>query len=406
LYEKKEEKDKRRCKMTALHADLHNRKNGFVFSSESVSEGHPDKVCDQISDAILDAHLTGDPNSRVACETLATENLIVLSGEITSNASPEIEPIVRKVIRDIGYTLPDGRFDHNCRIENYLHKQTTELQDNANCNNAGDQGLMFGYACNQTKHLMPLPIFTAHKLLQELSSMRKENRIAKLLPDAKSQVSFRYVDRVPVALETLVISTNHLKMSEKEFKDMQAQISEEVVIPVISKIEEESVHMYDIKNCKIMINPSNMWELGGPAADTGLTGRKIIVDTYGGWAQHGGGAFSGKDATKVDRSAAYMTRHMAKSVVGSGLADECLIQIAYIIGEKDPVSLMVDTFNTGKIPDGELEKVLMDSFDLTVKGIIEYLDLKKPVFLPTAAYGHFGREDAEFTWETVKNLKP
>ncbi|PKN75081.1 MAG: methionine adenosyltransferase [Candidatus Cloacimonetes bacterium HGW-Cloacimonetes-2] len=392
--------------MTALHADLHNRKNGFVFSSESVSEGHPDKVCDQISDAILDAHLTGDPNSRVACETLATENLIVLSGEITSNASPEIEPIVRKVIRDIGYTLPDGRFDHNCRIENYLHKQTTELQDNANCNNAGDQGLMFGYACNQTKHLMPLPIFTAHKLLQELSSMRKENRIAKLLPDAKSQVSFRYVDRVPVALETLVISTNHLKMSEKEFKDMQAQISEEVVIPVISKIEEESVHMYDIKNCKIMINPSNMWELGGPAADTGLTGRKIIVDTYGGWAQHGGGAFSGKDATKVDRSAAYMTRHMAKSVVGSGLADECLIQIAYIIGEKDPVSLMVDTFNTGKIPDGELEKVLMDSFDLTVKGIIEYLDLKKPVFLPTAAYGHFGREDAEFTWETVKNLKP
>jgi len=392
--------------MTALHADLHNRKKGFVFSSESVSEGHPDKVCDQISDAILDAHLTGDPNSRVACETLATENLIVLSGEITSNASPEIEPIVRKVIRDIGYTLPDGRFDHNCRIDNYLHEQARELQENANCNNAGDQGLMFGYACNQTKHLMPLPIFTAHKLLQELSIMRKENRIAKLLPDAKSQVSFRYEDRMPVALETLVISTNHLKMSRQEFDDMKAQITEELVIPVISKIEEESIHEYDINNCKIMINPSNMWELGGPAADTGLTGRKIIVDTYGGWAQHGGGAFSGKDATKVDRSAAYMTRHMANSIVGSGLADECLIQIAYIIGEKDPVSLMVDTFNTGKIPDNELEKLLRQSFDLTVKGIIESLALMKPVFLPTAAYGHFGREDQDFSWEKVKLLKP
>jgi S-adenosylmethionine synthetase len=390
--------------MTALHADLSNRKSEFVFSSESVSEGHPDKVCDQISDAVLDAYLKSDPQSRVACESMVTKDRVILCGEITSSKELDSSALIKDVIREIGYTRNDKGFDYNCTIENYLHGQSGELRSNAWEGNAGDQGLMFGYACDQTKQMMPLPIQTANLLLQELSKQRKSGAMPYLLPDAKSQVSFRYQERIPVALDTLVISTNHLKLNQADFDRMKHDIIDLVAKPVIQRIEAESIHEFEIDKCEFKMNPSGMWEEGGPAADTGLTGRKIIVDTYGGWAQHGGGAFSGKDSTKVDRSAAYMARHMAKSLVASGLAKECLIQIAYIIGEKRPVSLMVDTFNTGAAPDWKLVELLNREFDLTVKGIIEYLELTKPIFRATAAYGHFGREDQLFKWETTRQL--
>jgi len=390
--------------MTALHADMKRTKTSYVFSSESVSEGHPDKVCDQISDAVLDAYLAKDPDSRVACETLATTDRVVIAGETTSKAHPQIEPIVREVIRKIGYTNLNTGFDDGCMIENHLHKQTKELANNSKQVNAGDQGLMFGYACNQTKQLMPIPIVMAHKLLQELTRLRKNGMIPNILPDSKSQVSFQFTNRLPVALKSLIISTNHVGMNDAKFEDMKHSIEELVVKPVVAQIESESIHEFNTSECQIKINPASKWVAGGPAADTGLTGRKIIVDTYGGWAQHGGGAFSGKDATKVDRSAAYMARHIAKSVVGSGLASECLIQFGFIIGEKYPVSLMIDTFSSSKIPDAEIEKIVKSSFDLTVKGIIDYLELRKPIYLPTAAYGHFGRDDIEFSWEKIKKL--
>jgi len=385
--------------MTALHALEKPDRSGYIFTSESVSEGHPDKVCDQISDAILDAHLAFDPRSRVACETLATENRVIVSGEIKSQASIEIEPLVRQVIGNIGYTKPGKGFDTNCIIENYLHAQETALEQNKG---AGDQGLMFGYACSQTKNLMPVPIELAHKLLIKLARVRKSGQISHLLPDAKSQVSMHYIGRKAVDLKTLVISTHHDELSDQDFADLKQQIRELVILPSIAEIEEESKGYFDTKLCEIKINPLDKWVDGGPAADTGLTGRKIIVDTYGGWAQHGGGAFSGKDATKVDRSAAYMARHIAKSVVASGLAAECLIQFSFVIGEQKPVSLMVDTFGSGKESDPEIERLIGRNFDLTVMGIIDYLDLRKPVFLPTASYGHFGREG--FSWERVKKI--
>lgn len=389
--------------MTALHANLPCDKNEYVFTSESVSEGHPDKVCDQISDAILDAYLSKDPKAKVACETLCTEDLVLLSGELSSpeKASVEIEPIVRKVISDIGYIHPGKGFDHHCEIQNRLHKQEGALEMNLG---AGDQGLMFGYACKQTRHLMPVPIAMSHKLLQKLSELRKNGTIPSLLPDAKSQVSMRYCGRRPVALETVVISTHHHHLDENGFEDMKKAIEELVIIPTIDEMEADSICSFSADQYKKMINPLGKWFDGGPAADTGLTGRKIIVDTYGGWAQHGGGAFSGKDATKVDRSAAYMARHIAKSVVGSGLADECLIQFSFVIGQHEPVSLMVDTYGSGIMPDSEIEKTIRTSFDLTVMGIIEYLDLRRAIYLPTAAYGHFGRDDASFSWEQIKQL--
>lgn len=385
--------------MTALHALDKPDRSGYIFTSESVSEGHPDKVCDQISDAVLDAHLAFDPRSRVACETLATENRVILSGEIASQASIEVEPLVRQIIENIGYVHPDKGFDTNCIIENYLHAQETALNENKG---AGDQGLMFGYACSQTKNLMPVPIELAHKLLFHLARVRKSGEIACLLPDAKSQVSMHYIGRKAVDLKTLVISTHHQPLGDPEFDELKDQIKQLVIIPSIAEIEEESKGFFETKNCEIKINPLGKWTDGGPAADTGLTGRKIIVDTYGGWAQHGGGAFSGKDATKVDRSAAYMARHIAKSVVASGLAAECLIQFSFVIGEHKPVSLMVDTFGSGKESDPEIERLINQNFDLTVQGIIDYLDLRKPVYLPTAAYGHFGRKG--FSWERVKHL--
>lgn len=385
--------------MTALHALDTPDRSGYIFTSESVSEGHPDKVCDQISDAILDAYLAADPRSKVACETMATENRVIVAGEISSRAKIEVEPIIREVIKNIGYTHANKGFDTNCEINNYLHKQELALEENTG---AGDQGLMFGYACSQTKSLMPIPIELAHKLLMNLAEARKSGAIACLLPDAKSQVSMHYIGRQAVDLKTLVISTHHNDICKLEFDELKHAIHQQVIIPSIAQIEEESKGFFETKNCEIKINPLGRWHDGGPAADTGLTGRKIIVDTYGGWAQHGGGAFSGKDATKVDRSAAYMARHIAKSVVAAGFAAECLIQFSFVIGEQTPVSLMIDTFGSGKVSDPEIERIVAKNFDLTVMGIIDYLDLRKPVFLPTASYGHFGRDS--FSWESVKTI--
>ncbi|MBM4403287.1 MAG: methionine adenosyltransferase [Candidatus Cloacimonetes bacterium] len=388
--------------MTALHEKESQLEGSFVFTSESVSEGHPDKVCDQVSDAILDAFLRADKYSRVACETLATQDTLVLAGEISSRVQVDVETIARDVIMRIGYVHPNQGFDYNCKINNYLHQQEKALEANTG---AGDQGLMFGYACNQTKHLMPIPIILSHKILLNLAQVRKAGVISALLPDAKSQVSFRFVDRQPVDLQTVVLSTHHQPLGNSDFIELKRQINDLVIQPAIEEIESESRHHFTTNQCSIKINPLGMWEDGGPASDTGLTGRKIIVDTYGGWAQHGGGAFSGKDATKVDRSAAYVARHIAKSVVASGLADECLLQFSFVIGEAEPVSLMVDTFGSGKMSERSIEELIRRNFNLTVLGIIEYLDLRKPVYLDTAAYGHFGRTDIEFTWEEIKELK-
>lgn len=385
--------------MTALHVKEEGKRNGYIFTSESVSEGHPDKVCDQISDAILDAYLDREPRSRVACETLATKDRIILSGEVTSTRTIELEPIVRDVIKQIGYIHPDQGFDYNCEIQNFLHEQEGDLARNQG---AGDQGLMFGYACNQTKSLMPIPIEVAHQLLVNLAAVRKSGAIPYLLPDAKSQVSFRFQGRKPQNLETLVISTHHQNLDEPGFEELKRQIIELVVEPTIAEMENEVD--FDVEHLKVLINPLGRWHDGGPAADTGLTGRKIIVDTYGGWAQHGGGAFSGKDPTKVDRSATYMARHIAKSVVGSQLADECLIQFSFVIGDEYPVSLMVETFGSGKIPDLKIAELIRQEFDLTVKGIIEYLDLDRPIYLATAAYGHFGLNTKTASWEQIKKL--
>ncbi|MFB3844379.1 MAG: methionine adenosyltransferase [Candidatus Cloacimonadaceae bacterium] len=383
------------------------RRNEFVFTSESVSEGHPDKVCDQISDAILDEYLSHDPTSRVACETMATANHLIIAGEITSRHKANLEKVARQTIREIGYTVPGKGFDDNCEITNLMHKQESALKKigESKVLGAGDQGLMFGYACDQTRHLMPIPIAMAHKLLQKLAKARKDGSIPELLPDAKSQVTFKFLNRLPKELMTIVISTHHHKITEKKFKAMKDAIIELVVMPAINEIEEESIHSFQVKNCEIKINPLGMWVDGGPAFDTGLTGRKIIVDTYGGWASHGGGAFSGKDPTKVDRSASYMARYIAKNIVDQGVAKECLIQFSFIIGEPKPISLMVHTYGTGIMPDKQIEQLILDNFDLTVKGIIDQLKLRRPIYRQTACYGHFGRLDLDLSWEKFKKLK-
>ncbi|MCB5234400.1 MAG: methionine adenosyltransferase [Candidatus Cloacimonetes bacterium] len=385
--------------MTAVHKEHCEGRGEYIFTSESVSEGHPDKVCDQISDAILDAYLREDPFSRVACETLATKNRLVLSGEIASRAKVDHEKVAREVIRKIGYTEPELNFDDSCEITDLLHQQTLELNENKG---AGDQGLMFGYACSQCEALMPLPIEISQALLKELTALRKDGTLFMLYPDSKSQVSIRYQGREPKRIENVVISTNHKALSDAEYREMQELITEKVVKKVLAEYCGGGLNC---ANVKIQINPLGAWHNGGPAADTGLTGRKIIVDTYGGWAPHGGGAFSGKDPTKVDRSAAYMARHIAKSVVGSGLAKECLLQLSFVIGEIEPVSLMVDTKGSGIISDSEIENLIRQEFDLTVNGIIEYLDLRKPIYFSTAAYGHFGMNAEGMSWEKIKELK-
>ena len=375
-----------------------------LFTSESVSEGHPDKVADQVSDAILDALLEQDSNSRVACETLVTTGLVMLSGEITSRAHIDYQEVVRQTIRDIGYDSSEMGFDANgCAILMSLDKQSPDIAQGVNegegidlDQGAGDQGLMFGYACNETDVLMPFPITYSHLLVKKQAEVRKSGRLPWLRPDAKSQVSVQYEDGKPVAVDTIILSTQH--DADVSHADVTEAVIEEIIKPVLP------ADMLSAKT-RYLVNPTGRFVIGGPVGDTGLTGRKIIVDTYGGIAHHGGGAFSGKDPSKVDRSAAYAARNVAKHIVAAGLADKCEIQVAYAIGVARPVSLMVNTFGTGVIPETRLEALIQDTFDLRPKAIIRELDLLRPIFKQTAAYGHFGREEPDFTWEITDKVE-
>jgi len=367
----------------------------YLFTSESVSEGHPDKVCDQISDAVLDAIIGQDKHARVACESFVTTGLAFVGGEITTSAYIEVQDIVRQVIRDIGYTKAEYRFDaESCSVISSIHSQSPDIAQGVDTGGAGDQGMMFGYASNETPEYMPMPIIYAHKLVKRLADIRKKQPklMPYLRPDAKSQVTVEYSGGRPVRVHTVVISTQH------DADVSQKRICNDVVNNVIAEVIPEGLRD---KKMVIHVNPTGRFEIGGPHGDTGLTGRKIIVDTYGGRAPHGGGAFSGKDPSKVDRSAAYATRHLAKNLVASGLADECLIQVAYAIGIAQPVSIHVNTFGTGRIPDAELDKIVMKEVDMTPRGIIKRLDLLRPIYRKTAAYGHFGRKEKEFTWEKL-----
>lgn len=363
----------------------------FLFSSESVTEGHPDKIADQISDAVLDAIFTEDPDGRVACETLVTTGLAIIAGEITTTASPNLQEIARTVISDIGYNNPNYGFDaENSAVLVTVDKQSPDIAMGVNPGGAGDQGMMFGYACTETSELMPLPITFAHQLTQRLAQVRKENILNYIRPDGKSQVTVEYIDNKPVRVTSIVVSSQH--DPDVSDSDLREGIIEEVILPVIP-------HDLMSKEVVMHINPTGRFVTGGPQGDAGLTGRKIIVDTYGGMGRHGGGAFSGKDPTKVDRSAAYAARHAAKNIVAAGLADRCEIQIAYAIGRKAPVSVMVDTFGTGD--DEKTSKLVNQLFDLTPSGIIDRLELRKPIYRNTAAYGHFGRTEPGFTWENT-----
>jgi len=357
----------------------------YLFTSESVTEGHPDKVCDQISDAILDAYLDKDQYSRCAVECMVTNDQLIIGGEVSSTVELDHHRIARKVICDIGYTDSSLGFHDGCNIMDLVHNQTSELNENVG---AGDQGIMFGYACNQTKELMPLPIVLAHKLTRRLSEVRKKNIIEGLHPDGKAQVTIKFENNNPFAVDSVVVSTHHddRYKDEKQFKLLQAEITKEVIRVIIP-----SGLIYD--KTKIIVNPIGPWfECGGPAADTGLTGRKIIVDTYGGWARHGGGAFSGKDATKVDRSGAYMARCIAKDIVVHKLADECEVQLGFIIGDEKPVSVNINTFGSGKMSEEKLLLHINRKFDLSVNSIIDFLELRKPIYRELSNYGHFGKE--------------
>jgi S-adenosylmethionine synthetase len=371
----------------------------YLFTSESVSEGHPDKVCDQISDAVLDALLKQDRHSRVACESFVTTGLAMVGGEITTHGYIEVQDIVRKVIEEIGYTKADYRFDaYSCSVISSIHAQSPDIARGVDTGGAGDQGMMFGYATAETPEYMPMAIQYAHKLVKRLADIRKKQPklMPYLRPDAKSQVTIEYHGRRPVRVHTVVISTQH------DPGVSQKKIREDVIRHVINNVIPPDLRD---KRMIVHVNPTGRFEIGGPHGDTGLTGRKIIVDTYGGRAPHGGGAFSGKDPSKVDRSAAYAARHVAKNIVASGLADECLMQVAYAIGVADPVSIHVNTFGTGRIPDSELERVVAKEVDMTPRGIIRRLKLLRPIYQKTAAYGHFGRDDKDFTWEHLDLVK-
>jgi S-adenosylmethionine synthetase len=367
-------------------------KNGrHLFTSESVTEGHPDKIADQISDAVLDALLAQDPYSRVACETLVTTGLAFVAGEITTQAYAELPDIVRQTIKDVGYTRAKYGFDYEtCAVISSIHEQSPDIAQGVDPGGAGDQGLMFGYACNETEELMPLPIMLAHKLVRRLTQVRKEEILDYLRPDGKSQVTVEYDGDKPARVEAVIISAQHSSLVKAE--TIREDVLEKVIHAVIPS------NLLDSRT-KYFINPTGRFVVGGPQGDCGLTGRKIIVDTYGGVGSHGGGAFSGKDPTKVDRSASYMARHIAKNVVAAGLADHLELQIAYAIGVADPVSVMADTMGTGKVPEARIVEAVREIFPLTPKGIIEYLNLRRPIFKKTAAYGHFGRNEPEFTWE-------
>ena len=367
----------------------------YIFTSESVTEGHPDKVCDKVSDAILDEFLRGDPDSRVAVETLTTTGFVAVAGEVTSKANFDIEKLIRKTISEIGYDDPDLKFDSNsCEVMVKLDSQSPDISQGVTANEnkeqgAGDQGLMFGYASNETEELMPLPILLAQKLTKKLTELRKNGQLPWVRPDGKSQVSVRYEDDKPKSLEAVVISTQHSPDISQE--EITKQIIEHVIKPTCGELWND--------NIKTHVNPTGKFEIGGPHGDAGLTGRKIIVDTYGGMGRHGGGAFSGKDPSKVDRSACYMCRYVAKNLVAAGLADRCEVQIAYAIGVCQPLSLMVNTFETNKIPEEKIEKILNLHFDMKPASIVSHLDLKRPIYKKTAGYGHFGRNEPEFSWE-------
>ena len=383
------------------------------YASESVTEGHPDKICDQISDSILDAILTNDPNARVACETSVTTGLVLVAGEITTSTYVDIPKIVRETIREIGYTRAKYGFDaETCAVLTSIDEQSADIaqgvdqalearegqmtDEEIDAIGAGDQGLMFGIACNETKELMPLPISLAHKISRRLTEVRKEEILPYLRPDGKTQVTVEYDENdKPVRIDTIVISTQH--HPEVTLEQIQRNLKEYVIDPVVPKelIDEQT---------KYFINPTGRFVIGGPQGDAGLTGRKIIVDTYGGYARHGGGAFSGKDATKVDRSAAYAARYVAKNIVAAGLAEKCEVQLAYAIGVAQPVSISIDTFGTGKVSEDVLIDVVRNNFDLRPAGIIKMLDLRRPIYKQTAAYGHFGREDPDFTWEKTDKV--
>jgi S-adenosylmethionine synthetase len=370
---------------------LSQKKRSFLFTSESVTEGHPDKIADQISDAILDAVLSQDAMGRVACETLVTTGLAMVAGEITTSAVLDYSEIVRSVIRDVGYTRAKYGFDADtCAVISSLKRQSPDIAMGVDTGGAGDQGLMFGYACNETDELMPLPIMLAHKLVRRLAEVRKAGHLPFLRPDGKSQVTVEYVNGAPARVECVVISAQHSdSVSNREIHD---SIIKEVIQHVVPPSLLDS-------RTKFHINPTGRFVVGGPMGDAGLTGRKIIVDTYGGYSRHGGGALSGKDPTKVDRSACYMARYVAKNIVAAGLAHRAEVQLAYAIGVAEPVSVMVDTFDTGIIPDEQMTDLVRSVFSLTPRGIIESLELRRPIYRPTAAYGHFGRTEPTFTWE-------
>ncbi len=370
----------------------------YIFSSESVTEGHPDKIADQISDAILDEVLKEDPFGRVACETFVTTGLALVGGEITTKCYVDIPKVARGVIKDIGYTDAKYGFDYEtCAILTSLDQQSADIALGVDKAGAGDQGMMFGYATRETPELMPLAIHLAHAITKQLADARKSNEISFLRPDGKSQVSVRYIDGKPVAVESVVVATQHDPDVDLD------TIKKEIINKVIKKSIPKELLKGD--NIKYFINPTGRFVVGGPQGDAGLTGRKIIVDTYGGAYSHGGGAFSGKDPTKVDRSASYFARYVAKNIVGADLADKCGIQVAYAIGVAEPVSLMVDTFGTGKIEDSKLSELLLKIFDFTPGGIIEALQLLRPIYRKTASYGHFGRPEKEFTWERTDRVK-
>jgi len=369
----------------------------YLFTSESVTEGHPDKVCDQVSDSILDEIISQDPDSRVAVEAMTTTGLVFVAGEVTSNARIDAQAVVRTTLKDIGYNGLKYGFDGNsCSVLTSIHEQSPDISMGVSKNEngvqgAGDQGLMFGYATNETTELMPLPITLAHKLTFKLATVRKEKTLDWVGPDGKSQVSVIYEDSIPKKIDTVVVSTQHTE-------DVSiSQVREEIISNVIKPVCDELIN----NSTKFLVNPTGRFVIGGPVGDTGLTGRKIIADTYGGMGRHGGGAFSGKDPSKVDRSACYMARYIAKNIVASGLASKCEVQLAYAIGVADPVSIMVDTFHTGKVSEETIEKQVREIFDTTPMGIIEMLRLKRPIYKKTAAYGHFGRNEPDFTWEKV-----
>ncbi len=362
-----------------------------LFTSESVTEGHPDKIADQISDGILDAILTHDPVARVACETLVTTGLAIVAGEITTNCYVDFQKVVREVIKDVGYTRAKYGFDYEtCAVLSSIHEQSRDIGQGVDTGGAGDQGLMFGFACTQTTELMPLPIMLAHKLVRRMSELRRDDTLPYLRPDGKSQVTVEYEGDKPVRVDAVVLSTQHSPSATQE------KIREDLIAQVINKVIP--AELMD-KKTKIYVNPTGRFVIGGPHGDAGVTGRKIIVDTYGGYAPHGGGAFSGKDPTKVDRSACYMSRYIAKNLVAAGLTDKALVQLAYAIGVADPVSILVDTGNTGKVSDEKLVELVRAHFKLTPAGIMETLDLRRPIYRKTAAFGHFGRTEPEFTWE-------